>query len=142
MRNRIRINQQPQPRLPQPRCPCTPLKIRNEKGSVPMLCLKTNKDSRLMYLRCLFPLSFHRGYKDKVTHVHTQTFTPVFCPSDAFYPPSITAACAGVMDAHVAALARVFFNRLCASILPLLPFLLTSFHVAVLFGRRCAFILE
>lgn len=135
MRNRIHINQQPQPR-----CPCTPLKIR--KGSVPMLCLKTNKDSRLLYLRCLFPLSFHHSYKDKVTHVHTQTFMPVFCPSDAFYSSFITAACASVMDAHVVVLTGVFFNRLCASIFLLLPFLLTSFHVAVLFGRQCAFILQ
>lgn len=88
-----------------------------------------------MYLRCLFPLSFHHSCKDKVTHVHTQTFTPVFCPSDAFYSSSITAARASVMDAHVAALTRVFFpNRLCASIFLLLPFLLTSFHVAVLSG--------
>lgn len=74
-----------------------------------MLCLKTNKDSRLMYLRGLFPLSFHRSYKDKVTHVHTQTFTPAFCPSDAFYSSSITAACASVMDARVAVLTRGFF---------------------------------
>lgn len=92
------LTKQPQPRLPQPCCPCTPLKIRNEKGSAPMLCYKTNKDSRLMYLRCIFPLSLHHRYKDKVTHVHTQTFTPAFCPSDAFYSSSITAVWARLMD--------------------------------------------